>query len=181
MSRRAFLLLLASITASLLFPVQAEQTDFTALTRNYVATLDKDPIKQATFYTDNTLFSDPTSGLFGEPWRIEGGDKIVGFFVQAAQDAGTLQVDYQITDLLVQAPFVIANITSTVESCGTGMGLPTKAFKGDIRMVMILEFNHNKVAKRTDYVDYASAFATMDKLKPQIALQPDDPRCAASE
>ena len=92
-----------------------------ALAEDYVATLDNDLERQANFYSPKTRFRDPTSALFGPAWDITGGEEIIRFFKQASADSGTLLVSYKITDMLVEGSIVVANITSTVTSCGVGL------------------------------------------------------------
>lgn len=148
-----------------------------ALARSYIATLDHDLDRQAEFYTPDTHFTDPTSQLFGPAWDFRGGDAIIDFFRTASDESGTLEVDYGITSMLVESPFVIANITSTVTSCAVGLGYPGKTFTGDIHMVMILDFDGDKVRTRTDYVGYSAAGEELERMRLGLSEQDDDPRC----
>lgn len=82
--------------------------------------------------------------------------------------------------MLVESPFVVVNITSTVTSCAVGLGYPQKSFTGDIHMVMVLHFDGRKLAQRTDYVGYSAAFQEMQRLARQLSEKENDPRCTTS-
>ena len=178
----ACLTLLASLLFSSTIYAEADEAAggeaMRSLTEAYVATLDSDLALQATFYTPTTRFTDPTSALFGPAWDITGGEQIIEFLRTASEDSGTLSVDYNITNMLVEGPFVVANIIATVTACGVGLGFPTKSFTGDIRMVMVLEFDGDKIKQRTDYAGYSAAWEFMDAIKPALGTQEDDPRCS---
>lgn len=181
---RNLLLFLGVVVLLTIAPSSTARTDdgldISALAEDYVATLDKDLALQATFYSPNTRFRDPTSALFGPAWDITGGEKIIQFFKQASADSGTLVVDYKITHMLVEGPIVVANITSTVTACGVNLGFPEKSFTGDIHMVMVLRFEGSKLSQRTDYVGYSAAFQKMAQLAEKLPDQEDDLRCAES-
>ena len=157
---------------------QTRSDELRSLTQGHIATLDKDLPLQSSFYTASTRFRDPTSSLFGPAWNVTGGEQIIEFFRAASEDSGTLEVAYNITNLFVEGDYVLANITSTVTACGVGLGLPQKVFTGDIHMVMVLEFEGDKIHQRTDYVGYTAAFEELEVIKRNLASEDDDPRCA---
>ena len=105
------LLLSSTLNAS------SNEEELIKLTREYVATLDTDLNAQRSFYAPEVRFTIPTSALFGEPWDIRGADNIVSFFSKASEESGTLEVEYTITSLIVQPPYVSAHIESKVTGC----------------------------------------------------------------
>ncbi|GAB5413406.1 MAG: hypothetical protein Cons2KO_10090 [Congregibacter sp.] len=177
MIARSAVILIAVMLATLTAAFAFADEDYESLVRKYIATLDRDRSAEVSFYTDQTRFRDPTSDLFGPAWDITGGEAIVSFFEQAAKESGTLTVDYRVTNILVEQSRVVANITSTVTSCGVGLGFPEKVFSGDIELVMVLRFEDQKVLERTDYVGYSAAFAKLEQITKQLADETDDPRC----
>ena len=175
---RITIIVLITCLTDQVFAVSESSAKLETLTRAYIATLDKNPIKQKTFYAKNARFRDPTSGLFGDPWDVVGPDSIVSFLVKASEDSGTLNVDYKITDMVLQPPFVSSMIEATVTSCGVGVGFPEKTFTGTIKMTMVLKFESDKIIERTDYAEYEAAMATIESRRPALIQQPADPRCA---
>ena len=151
--------------------------DYELIARKYVATLDKDLEAQAKFYTSETRFRDPTSDLFGEPWDITGGNQIISFLEKASNDSGTLNVDYKVTNVLTERSLVIMNIIANVTSCGVGIGFPNKSFTGDIHMLMILNFDGEKIKERTDYVGYSDAWIILEEIQKNLHKKEDDHRC----
>ena len=101
--------------------------------------------------------------------------------MKASQDSGTLAVEYNIVNMIVQPPFVISHIESTVTACAVGLELTSKVFSGVIKMAMVLKFEGDKIQERIDYAEYEKAFEYMDKIKSTIAKQADDPRCTKND
>lgn len=157
--------------------IKAEKQRIETLVRAYLATLDNDYPAQRRFYTPETRFTDPTSGQFGAAWDITGGDKIADFFESEGRKYGALGAEYRVEHLLIEPPFVVAHIKSTVTSCAVALGYPSKAYSGDIRLSMILEVDGDHITRRTDYADYSSAWDYLDAIKASLPARPDDPRC----
>ncbi|MBD1584123.1 hypothetical protein [Pseudoalteromonas sp. S16_S37] len=159
----------------------SEKQKFARIASDYIATLDNDYVKQRAFYTQNSHFKDPTSAQFGAMWDIKGGDNIANFFENAGKDYGVLKVDYKITNMLVEPPFVIANIDSEVTTCAVALNQPTKSYTGTIQLVMVLKINGSHVLERTDYVDYSSAWQFVEELSPRLKEQKPDIRCLTNK
>ena len=125
------------VAASALAATDPENRE--AVARAYLKTLEAmDHEAQAAYYTAESVFEDPTSELFGEPWRFQGPEAITGFWRDSAVQGGTLEIRNTIHRLYVTGPYVVIEFDSHVRNRGTLIGFPEREFEGTIRVTTVL-------------------------------------------
>ncbi|REJ83205.1 MAG: hypothetical protein DWQ36_15200 [Acidobacteria bacterium] len=160
-------------------PVSAQSPeDLRSVAHRYVAAVAAmDYDEEQRFYDAESVFEDPTSVRFGDPWQLVGGESIVAFFRDTNTEYRTLGIEMRILEEFASPPFWVGTIRSTVTSCGVLTGDQQKSWTGVIDMVMVLELDGAVVRRRTDWADYAGAAETLDGIAAEAARRPDDPRC----
>jgi len=113
--------------------------------------------KQRSFYTESSLFEDPTAEFLGSPWSVRGGDAIVKFFRDGAKTSATLWTDHVIHHLFVAGPWVIVELDTTIRSTGAPIGFPNREMEMTMPRVIALRIVDGKVLERRDYTDFASS------------------------
>lgn len=171
MPQRLFLLLsVLFFAASALAATDPDPRE--AVARAYLKTLEAmDHEAQATFYTAESVFEDPTSELFGEPWHFQGPEAITGFWRDSATDAGTLEIRNTIHRLYVTGPYVVVEFDSWVRNRGELIGFPDREFEGTIQVTTILRIEEGKVIHHLDHADYEGAWEQMNAIKARFEAE----------
>ena len=158
---------------------QGESEDLEAVARSYLETLAAmDWEKQKSYYTEETIFEDPTAVYFGVPWKIVGGEAIADFWRSAATDAGTLEIRNEIGRLFVTGPYVVIDYASHVRMRGDMIGFPERELEGSIEVATVLKIQHGKILHHLDHADYASAWNELEAIKKRFE---DEAAQAAAE
>ncbi len=112
---------------------------------------------QRAYYTDESVFDDPTAEVFGEPYHFVGGDAIVGFF-QETQPATELTVRVDIQDAFVVGNRVHFFVHYENRGDGAPFGSPGEQVTVIAKGFTILRIVDGKVLHHLDYIDYPGMF-----------------------
>ena len=140
---------------------------------DYLATLERmDWERQKTFYTAASVFEDPTSAIFGEPWHFVGPEAIAGFWRDSAEKAGTLSIENTYRKVFVAGGLVVVELDAKVRNRATRLGFPDDEFECTFHVVSILRIQDGKIVHHLDHADYASAVREMAAVKAELAARP---------
>ncbi|MEM9598333.1 MAG: nuclear transport factor 2 family protein [Acidobacteriota bacterium] len=139
------------------------------------ALADADWEKQKTFYTDESVFEDPTADLFGEPWRLSGADEITDFWRTNYESSGTLGVVNTFDRIFVNGSRVILVYEARVRFDGVQVGFPGEQLEGTIQGVTVLRIEGGKVLHHLDHVDYAGAQRDLEAMRADLEARSTSP------
>ncbi|MEM8964764.1 MAG: nuclear transport factor 2 family protein, partial [Acidobacteriota bacterium] len=143
--------------------------DREALARDYFKALESlDWDKQATFYTEESVFEDPTSVMFGEPWHFVGPEAIVEFWRSSTESSGTIEVKHDIQRLFVSGPYVVIDFASTVRLTAVMIGFPDEEISSVIEVSTVLRIDDGKVLHHLDHADYETAWADLQAIQARL-------------
>ena len=112
---------------------------------------------------DDAIFEDPTSEVFGEPWRYVGPEAIVDFYRDAAVD--TLATSYRIVRQFATGTHVVYEIEGSGHVKASLIGHPDKELKDTVNLVTVITVQDGKVIRHRDYVDYADMMQKLAQHK----------------
>lgn len=168
--RSIFLICSILFVTSALAATDPEKRETVA--RAYLKTLETmDYEAQASFYTAESVFEDPTSELFGEPWHFQGPEAITQFWRDSATQAGTLEIRNTMHRLYVTGPFAVAEFESWVRNRGELIGFPDREFEVTIQVTTILRIEDGKVIHHLDHADYEGAWEQMNAIKARFEAE----------
>ena len=131
--------------------------------------------KQRTFYTDESVFEDPTADLFGEPWHFRGADEITNFWRTSYEGSGTLGVTNTFDRIFVNGSRVVLVYDALVRFDGLQVGFPGEQLEGHIQGVTVLRIEGGKVLHHLDHVDYARAQRDLERIRADLAARSTPP------
>ena len=168
---KAAVLLLIGLVA--LTPARAQSpAELERIAMDYLETLEAmDWERQKTFYTEESVFEDPTSEVFGEPWHFVGPEEISGFWRASAESAGTLSIDNTYRKVFVTGSRVVAAIDARVRNDAANLGFPGEIFEGTIHVVSVLEIRDGKIVHHLDHADYAEALRVIEAFKAEMSAK----------
>ncbi|MEM1179730.1 MAG: nuclear transport factor 2 family protein [Acidobacteriota bacterium] len=139
------------------------------------ALADADWEKQRSFYTDESVFEDPTADLFGEPWRLSGADEITDFWRTNYEGSGTLGVVNTFDRIFVNGSRVVLVYDARVRFDGLQVGFPGERLEGTIQGVTVLRIEGGKVLHHLDHVDYAGAERDLEAMRAKLEARSTSP------
>lgn len=146
-----------------------EPNELKRLALEYLGALaDADWQKQKTFYTEESVFEDPTADLFGEPWHIRGADEITDFWRTSYESSGTLGVVNTFDRIFVNGSRVVLVYDALVRFDGLQVGFPGERLEGTIQGVTVLRIEGGKVLHHLDHVDYARAQRDLETMRAKL-------------
>jgi hypothetical protein len=126
--------------------------------REYLETVYRfDFAAQRVFYTDESVFEDPSAAIFGQPYRSEGGDAIVGFFRGTLPET-ELTVRVEIQDAFIVGDRVHFYVHYHNTGDATPFGYPGERVTVVAKGFTILHIVGEKVLHHLDYIDYPGMF-----------------------
>lgn len=130
--------------------------------------------KQKTFYTEETVFEDPTADFFGDPWHLKGPEAISEFWRTAYDSSGTRSVENDYLRLFVNGSRVVVTFDSKVRFDAASLGFPGQEVEGVIHVVTVLKIEDGKIVHHLDHADYAGAFREMDRMRAELEAASKD-------
>ena len=170
------LCLLALPSAMLAEEAPAEPGELKRIALEYLGALaDADWEKQKTFYTDESVFEDPTADLFGEPWHFRGAAEITEFWRTSYESSGTLGAVNTFDRVFVNGSRVILVYDARVRFDGHQVGFPGEQLEGTIQGVSVLRIEDGKVLHHLDFVDYAGAQRDLEAMRADLEARSTPP------
>ena len=138
-----------------------------ATARAYLRALETmDFTAQRGFYTPESVFEDPTSDIFGEPWHFVGPEAIVAFWRTSGQNV--IEMEWEIRQLYVTGARVMVSFASHMRLKSEQLGIPGKTFSGTIHVMTVLRIEDGKVLRHTDHADYSDALRQMELVRRKL-------------
>ena len=124
--------------------------------------------KQKTFYTEESVFEDPTADLFGEPWHFQGPEAISDFWRTSFEGSGTKSVENHYLRIFVNGSRVVVEYDATVRFDAARLGFPGQDVEGTIHGVTVLRVEDGKIVHHLDHVDYAGSLRKLDRMRAEL-------------
>ena len=126
--------------------------------REYLETVYRfDFVAQRAFYTDESVFDDPSAEIYGHPYPFDGGDAIVGFFRDTLPETElTVRVDIQDAFIVGDRVHLFVRYHNTGDA--TPFGYPGEPVSVVAKGFTILRIVGEKVIHHLDYIDYPGMF-----------------------
>ena len=114
------------------------------------------------FFTETSLFEDPTAEAMGSVFSLTGGDQIVSQLsaLFAAQDP-----EYRPALEFQSGRFAVSAGAFAYDVPGAMAGSTEKSVRVELQVTSIVEFDGDHVVRHADYGDYTGMMAELSELK----------------
>lgn len=158
-------LLAFSISSSSL--LAQDQNHLEATARAYFRAIEaRDFAGQLEFYTDQSLFEDPTAEIMGTTHKAQGGEAIVALRREGAKNIPVWA--FEIKEVLVSRPWVVLNLTTKMTLRSEVVGIPDKTFSVGIDWVSVLRIENGKILRHTDYAAYEDFMQALGAARQEL-------------
>lgn len=159
------------IAATLLTPPVFSGEDLKKAALTYMATMEQaNWDAQRTWYTEDSVFEDPTSDLWGESWRLKGPGAITNFFKTSYETSGTTGLEYRYQKVFAVKNRVILEFDAIIRNNGSFLQ-SKEPVTVELHVVTILLFKDGKVIHHLDHADYADFNQRLAALKAEREKQ----------
>ena len=114
------------------------------------------------FFTEASVFEDPTAEAMGSGFRLTGADQIV---TQLSEIFDAQKPEYQPVFQFESGRFAVSAGSFVYELPGSMAGSDEESVQIELSITSIAEFDGGKVVRHTDYGDYAGMMDGLSKSK----------------